>query len=98
MANIISFLDVEPTAELRLICLRRFPHGEGYTQWEVANSPGILMSRLQYPRRLPPEVLEMSSQINEVVNCLTEFINNENFQAKIESRTAADDGRKSTEW
>lgn len=97
MAKIKSFLDVDPTAELRLICLRRSPQGEGSTQWEVTNSPGILMSKLQYPRK-PQEVLNMSSQVNEVVNFLTDFVINKNFQAKIESRTEADDGRKSTEW
>ena len=85
-------------AELRLICLRRFPQGEGYTPWQVANSPGILMVQLQYPRRAPQAVIEMGPQVDQVVNCLTDFINDEKFQAKIESRTAADDVGKWTEW
>lgn len=85
-------------AEVRLICLRRSPQGDGYTPWQVANSPGILMADFQYPRKPPQAVIEMGPQVDEVVNCLTDFINNEDFQAKIESMTAADDARKWTEW
>ena len=84
--------------EMRLICLRRSPRVEGYTPWQVANSPGVLMAELQYPRRPPQQVIEMGPQVDEVVNCLTDFINDGKFQAEIESRTAADDVRKWTEW
>ncbi len=98
MSNTMSYLDVDPRAEVRLICLRRFRQGEGYTPWQVANSPGILMSELQYPRRAPREVLEMGPQVDEVVNCLTNFINDGQFQAKIDSRTAADNVIQWTEW
>ena len=63
----------------------------------MANSPGILLAELQYPRKAPQAVIEMGPQVDEVVNCLTDFINGEDFQAKIESRTAADDVRKWTD-
>ena len=56
------------------------------------------MSELQYPRKVPREVLEMGPQVDEVVNCLTNFINDRQFQAKIDSKTAADDVIQWTEW
>ena len=94
----MSYLNADLPAEARLICLRRFRQEDGYTPWQVANSPGILMSELQYPRRVPREVLEMGPQVDGVVNCLTHFINDEQFQTKIASKTAADNVMQWTEW
>ena len=98
MSNTMSYLIADPPAEARLICLRSFRQEDGHTPWQVANSPGILMSELQYPRRVPREVLEMGPQVDEVVNCLTNFINDRQFQAKIDSRTAAENVIQWTEW
>ena len=98
MSNTMSYLDAEPTAESRLIVLRRSRQGDGFTQWQVANSPGILVTDHQSSWRVTRLVIEMGPQVDEVVNCLTDFINDEKFQAKIVSRTAADDLRKWTEW
>ena len=57
----------------------------------------FLMTDPQSPRRVTRQVIEMGPQVNEVVNCLTDFINDEKFQAKIVLKTAADDLGKWTE-
>ena len=98
ISNTMSYLIADSPAEARLICLRRFRQEDGHTPWQVTNSPGIQMSELQYPRRVPREVLEMGSQVDDVVNCLTNFINDRHFQAKIDSKTAGDNVIQWTEW
>ena len=56
------------------------------------------MVELPYQRITHQEVLELGPQVDDVINCLTDFINDREFQAKIDSRTAAGDVRKWTEW
>ena len=94
----MSYYIANPQAEARLICLRRVRQEDEYARCEVTNSPGILMTELQYPRRIPREVLEMGPQVDGVVHCLTNFINDEQFLAQIESRTAANNVIQWTEW
>ena len=97
MSDNMSYYIANSQAEARLICLRSFRQEDGHTPWQVTNSPGVRITELQYPRRAR-EVLEMGPQVDEVVNCLTNFINDRQFEAKIESKTAINDVTQWTEW
>ncbi|KAK0507212.1 hypothetical protein JMJ35_010250 [Cladonia borealis] len=97
LSNTMSYDIVNPRIEVRLICLRSSRQEDGHTAWQVTNSPGTRMTDLQYPRR-GGVILEMSPQVDELVNCLTKFLNDEQFQAKVDPRTTADNVTQWTEW
>ena len=99
----MSYEIVNPRVEVRLICLRSSRQQDGHTAWQVTNSPGTRMAEHQYPRRVQyPRtdgvILEMGPQVDEVVNYLTNFLNDEQFQAKVDPRTTADNVTQWTEW
>ena len=97
LSNTISYDIVNPRIEVRLICLRSSRQEDGHTAWQVTNSPGTRMTDLQYPRR-GGLILEMGPQVDELVNCLTNFLNDEQSQAKVDPRTTADNVTRWTEW
>ena len=97
MSGTMSYDIVNPRVEVRLVCLRSSRQEDGHTAWQVTNSPGVRLNEAQWPRR-GWVILDMGSQVDEVVNCLTDFLNDEHFQAKVDPRTTADNVTQWTEW